>query len=77
MKTEFVMFHCYNKKKDFHDHKDCVGSFGMRVGEGIDSVGMLALIIKYVPFSTLYITFQRSLGETNLDDLPIEIEEVK
>jgi len=77
MKTKFVMFHCYNKRKDFFDHKDCVGSFGMRVDEGTDSVGLLNLINKYVPLSTVYITFKRSLGATYVNNLPIEIEEVK
>jgi len=76
MKTEFVMFHCYNDKKRFLDHKDCVGSFGMSAPEGATASELLSLVFEYMPLSTAYITFRR-LKKNDVFKTPIEIEEMK
>jgi len=77
MKAEFVMFHCYNKKKNFHDAKDCTGSFGMTVTRGLDSESLLSLCYKYIPCSTVYIKFNRTSVDFGSVDTSIELEEMK
>jgi len=76
MKAEFVMFHCYNKKRNFHDTKDCTASFGMTVTRGLDAESLLSLCSKFVPYSTVYIMFNRSTEHRGSVDRSIEIVEM-
>jgi len=75
MKTEFVMFHCYDEKKKFHDDDDCTVSFGLICPAGLNDVGLYSLCFKYVPESTVYIKFTRSEPRGCDVDFPVEIEE--